>query len=110
MTVHPIKAERPQSRVLTTLRLIDVSWFETAKEVLETTNVKDREEFSQIVGAVISKLGNVESMAHVFGVSPVTLYRWISGSNLPAVYARDAVLKKLVELVDAHLETIRETT
>lgn len=109
MSVVPIKAGRPQHRVLTTLRLIDVSWFEKAKEILETTDTDDRQEFSEIVGAVISKLGTAESMAHNFGVSPATLSRWISGANLPAVYAREPVLKKLVELVDAHLETIRDT-
>lgn len=109
MTVVPLHTARTRSRTLSALRSIDVSWFEAAKDLLKTLDVADRAEFSQLVGAVVFRLGTAESLAHAFGVSPATLSRWISGSNLPPVYARDGVLNKLGELIDSHLETMKES-
>lgn len=109
MTVVPLHTARTRSRTFSALRPIDVAWFEAVKELLKNSDVADREEFSQLVGAIVSRLGTVDSMAHAFGVSPATLSRWISGSNLPPVYARDGVLGKLSELIDTQLETIKES-
>lgn len=89
---------RPLSRSLLELTSIDVTWFTKAAEGLLRVDYTNREEFSQWVYLVCCRLGPAEVVATEFGVSPATLSRWMSGHNVPPVYARQAVLQKLSEL------------
>ncbi|TCP80811.1 hypothetical protein C8J31_11451 [Rhizobium sp. PP-CC-2G-626] len=62
-------------------------------------DVNDRLEYAAWLAWVYPKLGTLEDLADVFGVSAATFSRWATGASLPSVYARRIVLDKLAELL-----------
>jgi hypothetical protein len=77
----------------------DAEWMRAAARGLERLDVGDREEFARWIGVVSQRLGTCEDHALVFGVSPATYSRWMSGSNLPPIYAREPIVSRLRKLV-----------
>lgn len=106
--VKPLRPTAALSGGLRRLREAELTWFETAYDELSAVDVNDRNAFSTLIGAIAAHLAPADRLAERLGVAPTTVGRWISGANLPPVYARPSVIQFLLSETDARRTELRE--
>lgn len=106
-----VKSLRPTialSGGLRRLKEAELTWFEIAYDELYAVDVNDRNAFSTMIGAIAAHLAPADNLAEGLGVAPTTVGRWISGANLPPVYARPSVVQYMLEQIKRRKSELRQ--
>lgn len=89
-------------------RLSEADWLADAASVLKYDGILECNQFSEWLQESLQRLGPIEGVAPLFGVSPPTIWRWANGQSCPAPYARRAIIAKLSGLLEERAENLRE--